>query len=41
VSAGVTSSLAASCSTNGVFSPDGLQLETAGPCTALDGTSLY
>jgi prepilin-type N-terminal cleavage/methylation domain-containing protein len=40
-SGGVASSLVATCSPNGIFSPDGLQLETAGPCTALDGTSLY
>jgi type IV pilus assembly protein PilA len=40
-SGGVASSLAATCSTNGVFSPNGLQLETVGPCTAWDGTSLY
>jgi len=40
-SAGVPSSLAGSCSPNGIFNPVGLQLETAGPCTALDGTSLF
>jgi len=40
-SAGVASSLVTTCSVNGVFNPNGLQLETVGPCTALDGGSLY
>lgn len=40
-SAGVASSLATTCSPNGVFNPNGLQLESAGPCTDQDGTSLY
>jgi prepilin-type N-terminal cleavage/methylation domain-containing protein len=40
-SAGVASTLAPSCSVNGVFHPSGLQLETTGPCTNLDGTSRF
>jgi prepilin-type N-terminal cleavage/methylation domain-containing protein len=39
--AGVASTLAPSCSPNGVFSPAGLQLATVGPCTATDGTSRF
>jgi prepilin-type N-terminal cleavage/methylation domain-containing protein len=39
--AGVASALAVTCSPNGVYNPNGLQLETVGPCTAQDGTSLY
>ncbi len=38
---GIASSLAPSCSVNGVFHPGGLQLETTGPCTALDGTARF
>jgi prepilin-type N-terminal cleavage/methylation domain-containing protein len=41
LSAGVASSLALTCSPNGVFNPNGLQLETVGPCTAQDGASRY
>ena len=41
MSAGVASSLAVTCSPNGVFNPNGLQLETVGPCTAQDGGSLF
>jgi type IV pilus assembly protein PilA len=41
LSAGVASSLITTCSPNGVFNPNGLQLETPGPCTAQDGSSLY
>ena len=41
LSAGVASSLALGCSPNGVFNPNGLQLETAGPCTAQDGSSRF
>jgi prepilin-type N-terminal cleavage/methylation domain-containing protein len=41
MSAGVASGLAPTCSPNGVFNPNGLQLETVGPCTAQDGSSLY
>ena len=40
-SAGVASSLVTTCSPSGVFNPNGLQLETPGPCTAQDGASLY
>jgi type IV pilus assembly protein PilA len=40
-SAGVSSTLAATCSVNGTFHPTGPQLETVGPCTALDGTGQY
>ena len=41
MSAGVASSLATTCSPNGVFNPNGLQLGTVGPCTAQDGGSLF
>jgi type IV pilus assembly protein PilA len=41
LSAGVASGLALTCSPNGVFNPNGLQLETVGPCTAHDGSSRY
>jgi type IV pilus assembly protein PilA len=40
-SAGVPSTLAPSCSVNGVYNPTGLQLETVGPCTAVDGNSRF
>ncbi len=40
-SAGVASTLAATCAINGVFNPAGLQLETVGPCTAQDGSSRF
>jgi prepilin-type N-terminal cleavage/methylation domain-containing protein len=39
--AGVPSTLAPSCSPNGVFSPTGPQLATVGPCTNVDGTSRF
>lgn len=39
--AGVSSTLAPTCSVNGVFSPSGPQLETVGPCTGMDGTSQF
>ena len=39
--AGVVSSLATTCSPNGVYNANGPQLETTGPCTALDGTTHY
>ncbi len=40
-SAGPASTLVPSCSVNGVFNPAGLQLETVGPCTAIDGQSRF
>jgi type IV pilus assembly protein PilA len=40
-SAGVASTLAPTCSPNGVYNPGGLQLETVGPCTAVDGSSRF
>ena len=40
-SAGVASPLVPSCSVNGTFNPAGLQLETVGPCTNLDGTARF
>jgi prepilin-type N-terminal cleavage/methylation domain-containing protein len=39
--AGVASTLVPSCSTNGVYNPTGLQLETVGPCTNVDGLSRF
>lgn len=39
--AGVASLLVPSCSVNGVYNPRALQLETVGPCTAVDGTSRF
>jgi type IV pilus assembly protein PilA len=39
--AGVSSTIAPTCSVNGVFHPGGPQLETVGPCTAVDGTSQF
>jgi prepilin-type N-terminal cleavage/methylation domain-containing protein len=39
--AGIASTLVPSCSVNGTFNPGGLQLETVGPCTAVDGTSRF
>jgi type IV pilus assembly protein PilA len=39
--AGVASVLVPSCSVNGAYNPAGLQLETVGPCTAVDGTSRF
>ena len=38
---GVSSTLAPTCSVNGVYNPGGPQLETVGPCTAVDGTSQF
>jgi type IV pilus assembly protein PilA len=40
-SAGVASLLVPSCSVNGTFNPNALQLETVGPCTAVDGTARF
>jgi type IV pilus assembly protein PilA len=40
-SAGPASSVVPSCSVNGTFNPAGLQLETVGPCTALDGAGRF
>jgi type IV pilus assembly protein PilA len=39
--AGVASTLVTTCSTDGVFNPKGLALETAGPCTPFDGGSRF
>ena len=39
--AGVASTLVPSCSVNGIFNPNALQLETVGPCTAVDGTARF
>jgi prepilin-type N-terminal cleavage/methylation domain-containing protein len=39
--AGVASALVPTCSVNGVFNPNALQLETVGPCTAFDGTARF
>jgi prepilin-type N-terminal cleavage/methylation domain-containing protein len=39
--AGVASLLVPSCSVNGVYNPASLQLETVGPCTAVDGNSRF
>jgi prepilin-type N-terminal cleavage/methylation domain-containing protein len=39
--AGVVSTLVPSCSVNGIYNPVALQLETVGPCTAVDGTSRF
>jgi prepilin-type N-terminal cleavage/methylation domain-containing protein len=39
--AGIASTLVASCSVNGTYNPNALQLETVGPCTAVDGTARF
>jgi type IV pilus assembly protein PilA len=39
--AGVASTLVTTCSTDGVFNPNGLALRTVGPCTPFDGGSRF
>ena len=39
--AGIASTLVPSCSVNGTYPPNALQLETVGPCTAVDGTARF
>jgi len=41
MTAGVASTLVTTCSANGVFDPEGLALDTPGPCTPFDGGSRF